>query len=167
MRHLKRSAGFVIMLLAANLVFAQNGTTPNLSYDFEQKRLECLLALNKDSVVQTIAPNSEKYLLLDFSFVGCRGCMKELPKLDDLGQELKDKLDIVIVWNAADYNFWKSYVINNYSRSGYINLCDSEGTISSALKLEVAPSYLLFDKEGQLLKQWKGRLPGSIKKYME
>lgn len=138
----------------------------NVGYDPVEKKFSYLTAINKDNQEQRIENSNGKYLLLDFSSPGCVWCIKGIDGLVDFDSKYKNQLEIVMLWNDFVYDDWLNYQKEHQSKITFNNLLDENGAIFKAMGIDVYPTYMLFNPEGDLVKKWKGgKLPKDITKY--
>lgn len=138
-----------------------------VSYNSMNKKFNYLIATDRDSVKTRIEPNGDKYILLDFSTIGCIPCLLGIEHLVEIDKKYRDKLEIVMLWNEFSYKGWMSYTPKYLSKITFTHLLDESGVIFKAFDPKTYPTYLLFDKSGTLIKKWSGKLPKNFDKYLE
>jgi thiol-disulfide isomerase/thioredoxin len=122
----------------------------------------------------------DKVILLNFMFIGCRGCMQELPDLAKLEQSgFKDFMIVTIMGNGIEdiksyqgtgdtskvfyqiRKMWKSESINHpiiaeceevkqYGPANGIRTCTDN--ISKVFQIRAYPTNILIDKKGVIIK---------------
>lgn len=128
----------------------------NVGYDSKIKHFTSVTAINKDSTKQTYKLTGEKYVLLDFSSSGCKPCIAHIDKLLKVDSVYSDKLDIVTLWNDREFRHWKNIAKKQKDKITWISLFDKNGAIHYAFKIKALPTYILIDKEGNVIKKWIG-----------
>lgn len=103
-----------------------------------------------DGNVVDISQFKGKYIYIDMWASWCVPCIKEIPYLQKLESDYKDK-DIVFLSVSidADGQAWKKTLAAR-NMHGH-QLIDSEHRLSSALGVASIPFFMLYDKEGRLL----------------
>jgi peroxiredoxin len=101
-----------------------------------------------------------KVVVVNFWFIGCAPCRVEMPGLNQLVAEFKDK-DVVFLALALDSaddlrKFLKTTAFN------YTVIADAEG-ISRSYEVSAFPTHVVIDKKGQIM----GRLTGGSDKRHE
>lgn len=97
----------------------------------------------------------KKYVLIDFSSPGCRFCVKSVPTLKKVETNYSQKLKLISYFvdrHKGDFLKFKK-------RRKWTTLWNKEGRYSDAFmkyKVEGTPNFLLFDKNGKLIKKWFG-----------
>jgi len=124
-----------------------------------------LTALDKDGNLVKISDFEGKYILVDFWASWCVPCKKGFPHLNELYAKYKDKGLVVIgisIDRAADEQKWSSAIekynlskwihIWSYKNKGENNICNLHDWMQDAS----IPHYILIDKTGNVIKQWRG-----------
>lgn len=90
-----------------------------------------------------------KYVYVDMWASWCNPCCKEVPHLQKLESELKNK-DVVFVSISTDTDVkaWKNKM-SELKMHG-IQLLDSDNSLSNALNVKMIPFFAIYDKEGKL-----------------
>lgn len=157
----------LFLFLFIGITFSQNPKS-EISYNQTTKRLEFITSINSDKQVQRINLGNNKYFLLDFSIPGCRVCVKDIPKVIELSKNNSNNLDVVMLWSYVNYDTWMMFTEKLHSANlSFQVLLDEYGITNKTFDIEVYPTYMLFDTNGQLVKKWQGRLPKKIEKYIE
>ena len=137
-----------------------------IGYDAENKHFTYLTAINKLNEEQKFEMKDDKNLLIDFSFSGCPPCIVDIDKLVKLNKELNDQLDILTVWNESDYEIWINSSKKQKDKITWLSLMDKNGSVIKAFGVKVFPTYILINKNGDVLKKWTGKFPKNIKKHL-
>lgn len=97
-----------------------------------------------------LAEYKGKYILLDFWTVGCAACLEALPKLTEIYEKQKDKLNIVSI-NMNAPSMWK--MRNKFNRMTWTNINDKKEYSGLATKygLKSTPLYVFVSPEGIIL----------------
>ncbi|MCK8141029.1 redoxin domain-containing protein [Flavobacterium sp. I-SCBP12n] len=99
----------------------------------------------------------KKYVLLDFSTDKCSWCLKAIPALEDLKENLKDNLEIITFYVDKTEEGFKN--IRNKHSENWIFLWDKEGRLSetfSKYRIFSTPTFFLFERNGKLIKKYEG-----------
>ena len=119
---------------------------------------------------QIIEENKGKVIFVDYWASWCKPCMKELKKINILHEKYKDK-DIVYVYLSVDLE-----VIPWQKASEKIGISDEKynlRTVTMAkskkyrFQLKSLPSYIIFDKKGNLVNSYAPRPSEKEKLYVE
>jgi len=121
-------------------------------------------ALDKDGNLIKISDFAGKYILVDFWASWCVPCINGFPHLKELYSKYKDKgLAVIAIstdfkedeqkWlNAIDKNDISEWIqILACKNEGEYNICNLHGTL-----LSLIPHYIVIDKSGNVIKQWRG-----------
>lgn len=111
-----------------------------------------------------------KPVIINFWASWCAPCREEMPFLQNIWTENKDKglifigIDVMDDTKAAQ-DFLKSFNID------YLNLNDSSGKVSNAYKVVALPATFFIDKQGNIIKKNYGPFLGDtgenlFKKYL-
>jgi peroxiredoxin len=95
-----------------------------------------------------------KYVLLEFSFTGCRGCILALPELKKLHEELGSQIQIVSLWRDRTREVWLNSQAEHKSQITWTNVWDPNAFAASLFDIEIWPTYVLIDPEGRVQSQW-------------
>jgi peroxiredoxin len=90
----------------------------------------------------------DKYLLIDFWGTWCKGCTQQLPSLKEFAETNKDKLQIIGL-SARDTKEQIERYISKHKVQWTIGYADDE--IIKKLRIDGFPTYMLLDKNGELL----------------
>ncbi len=163
----KQHVILIFLILKTFGGWSQELTNTNISYNPETKQLDYFTAINSDKSKVHIDFINTRFLLVDFSIPGCKGCVKGIPKVIEFSKKYKDKLDVVMLDCYADHKTWMLYYEHLHNANLPLQLLrDENGVISKAFDINVYPTYMLFDEKGVLIKKWEGRLPSGIDKYI-
>jgi len=123
-----------------------------------------LEALDSNGNLVKLSDFEGKYVLIDFWASWCVPCIEGFPHLKELYAKYKDKGLVVISisidakkdeqkWlNAIEkYNIGEFVHILSCKNNGKNNMCDLHETIPSPI-----PHYIVIDKSGNVIKQWRG-----------
>lgn len=90
-----------------------------------------------------------KYVYVDMWASWCNPCCKEVPHLQKLESELRNK-DVVFVSISTDTDVkaWKNKM-SELKMHG-VQLLDSNNSLSNALNVKMIPFFAIYDKEGRL-----------------
>jgi len=100
---------------------------------------------------------NDKFVLLEFYSSYCSWCRKAMPEIKKLASENKNNLRVITFNVDSNKEDWlKSYEKNKIS---WPSLHDDSGKLSEVYtkyRVYVTPTYLLFDKNGKLIRKWNG-----------
>ena len=102
-----------------------------------------------------------KYVLLEFSFTGCRGCILALPELKKLHNELGDQVQIVSLWRDRTRETWLNSQVEHKSQITWANVWDPNAFAASLFDVEIWPTYVLIDPEGRVKSIWSWARKGN------
>jgi peroxiredoxin len=93
-------------------------------------------------------------VLLDFWFVGCSFCKKELPFTKKLIEEFKDKnFKVIQICMRSDQDDWEKLKKDLVGIPLYSN-AQWDKKLTNSYKLAGYPRYVLVDEEGIILEGW-------------
>ncbi|HVF90474.1 MAG TPA: redoxin domain-containing protein [Blastocatellia bacterium] len=95
-----------------------------------------------------------KVVLLDFWATWCAPCREEMPHLEKLHRELKDKGLLVVGINTEDAKSARSFM----KKYGYtfMTLIDGDGAAATSYKVDAIPTVFVIDKEGKITGHYIG-----------
>ncbi|MDE7255353.1 MAG: TlpA family protein disulfide reductase [Helicobacter sp.] len=98
---------------------------------------------------QALAPHTMqgKAVVLAFFKNGCASCLKDLPKLNTMAQEQRDKL-VVLAINALDSPETIADMAQRFGWDSMILLKDELGITSKRYDVAVTPTLIILDKNG-------------------
>jgi thiol-disulfide isomerase/thioredoxin len=113
---------------------------------------------------------AEGFVLLDFWASWCGPCIKEIPILQELHSQHKEKLQIISIsvdedktqWQDAiakyDLSQWPQLITNN-TEEYYFR---EQANISLAYGVELIPCFMLIDRDGTIVGRWPHLTPDVI-----
>ncbi|MFC3416463.1 TlpA family protein disulfide reductase [Algoriphagus hitonicola] len=107
-----------------------------------------------------------KYVLLDFSFTGCAGCVKALPELIELQAELSNQVEFVTIWNDRTRRTWLEIQKEHKSRMNWTSLWDRNSFATKLFEIEIFPSFVLINPEGEVQSIWNGYSKGKLRRKL-
>ena len=121
-----------------------------------------------DSLENTVnlGLSSEKHLLVIASASWCGPCIKGIPKLGKIYEQLQDEIDLVSLWNDPDK---RTFINNHRDKKDLIlwtNLWDKYGLMANALEVKSYPTYMLFDPTGKEVKRWT-KVPDDVSNWIK
>ena len=90
---------------------------------------------------------AKKITLINFWFVNCMPCIKEIPELNKLKKDYGDRVNFVAI------SFDNSEKINNFLKNKEFNfdhLTDQRDIVENSFKVESYPKLLVSDSEGKI-----------------
>jgi peroxiredoxin len=98
-----------------------------------------------------------KVVLVDFWATWCPPCREELPIIEKLHKEFKDKNLVVLGISDEDKETIENFLKNN--RLTFPILLDEKGKVGKSYKVVAIPRLLLIDKTGRIRKDILGYNP--------
>jgi thiol-disulfide isomerase/thioredoxin len=108
-----------------------------------------------------------KYVLLDFSFTGCGGCIKALPELIEIYQKHGKDVEFVTIWNDNSRNIWEEKWKDHKALMTWTNLWDRTSLATRLFEIEIFPSFVLINPSGEVQSIWNGYSKGKLKRKLE
>jgi peroxiredoxin len=96
------------------------------------------------------------YTLMEFSVTGCVYCLKALPELKKINEELGDQIQIVSIWKDAKKSTWLNSLSDLKKQITWTNLWDPNGLATSLFEVQIFPSFVLINPEGEVQAIWNG-----------
>jgi|GEM_PF-1792841 len=91
-----------------------------------------------------------KVVLINFWFVACRGCVEEMPMLNEIVEAYKDRTDVVFLAPTGFDNKEKSEKFLTKRTFKYNILPDAKNVVD-AYKVQVFPQNFIINKQGQII----------------
>ena len=126
-----------------------------------------ITATNKKGEQQLFEKPNNKFLLIDFSSSSCRPCLEDIDKLVALNKDFRDKLEILSVWDDPKQETWLSIAKKQKDKITWVSLRDDSQAIFERFKINVYPTYVLIDPNGNVVKKWKGSGIDKVRKYLK
>jgi len=100
-----------------------------------------------------------KNVLLNISSLHCKWCSNALPKLEQIAEKNRDKLDVLILYldkDISDYDTLLKKQSNNWK-----TVWDPKNEFKEyrKYKINITPTFYLFDSNGKLIKKFDGYSP--------
>jgi len=161
------------------LIAALDIVPENLKAEWEYDEIKTYLTLNQSAraKIGAIAPDfslesksgeqfvlSEqkgKYVLLEFSYTGCRGCILALPELKKLHNELGNQVQIVSLWRDRTRETWLNSQAEHKNQITWANVWDPYAFAASLFEVKIWPTYVLIDPDGKVKSIWTGNNKGN------
>lgn len=140
--------------------------SPDYFYDKSTKKLSKIHGLDSLENLIELEPGGTDYTMVIASGTWCGPCIKKLPDLKKVYDDVSDKVMFVSLWNDTDLN---TFVNNHRDKKQVIswtNLWDKYGLMASALEVQSYPSYILFDPQGIEIKRWD-KFPNDLEQYYQ
>ncbi|QEC77552.1 peroxiredoxin family protein [Mucilaginibacter ginsenosidivorax] len=100
-----------------------------------------------------------KVVVLNFFFIGCPGCMQEVPELNDVVARYKGNDNVVFVSVSLDV---KSYIKKFMDDTPFnYQIIAEGGYLAKRYGIELYPTNLILDKTGKVALHWVGRSPSA------
>jgi len=131
-------------------------STKAFSYFKEQyldrKKFVTMNVVNDKKKAVTLNFNSHKYTLLDFWWVGCKGCYADMQELNQKSNALKEQLIIISINTDSRTEFEKSKKRFSKEKLSLKSYWDYDGTMSQKnIFFYKYPTNLLIDKNGYIV----------------
>jgi len=109
-----------------------------------------------------------KVVLLDFWATWCAPCVKAMPEMEKLQNRFAGK-DFVVLGVSIDEDPKKAVAFQQKRKLSYPVLLDDPKDPSwAAWKVRAIPAVFLVDREGQVVRQWRGKVdPKAVEKAVE
>lgn len=122
------------------------------------------LILNNGKTVQ-IDDLKGKVILLDFWHRGCLPCIKAMPDLIKLQEKYKEDLIIIGINDFDSQNEVTNYL--NYKKANYHSTYKSEKSLSKQLNINTFPTFIIINREGEMIETAIGFDKKHIKKTIK
>jgi len=93
-----------------------------------------------------------KILLLKCWLIGCVACVKEMPRLNQLMEQYKDRKDVIFVSLATDSKKDLNAFLKK-TKFSYAVVPDQGGYMSGPLGINIYPTHLIINKKGMIVKE--------------
>ncbi len=102
-----------------------------------------------------------KVVVLNFWFVACGPCLKEIPELNQMVEKYKNRNDVIFLAFALDK---KEEILKMISKNpfNYHIIPDSKEFIQNNYKVSMYPTHLVLDKEGKVAFHTSGYSPNTV-----
>ncbi|MBC7330544.1 TlpA family protein disulfide reductase [bacterium] len=131
------------------------GCAPKVNLEGKQATDFSLKAL--DGKLYKLSDLKGKVVLIDFWATWCPPCREELPIIEKLHQEFKDKNLVVLGISNEDRDTIADFLRNNPLT--FPILVDEKGNVGKSYKVVAIPRLLLIDKTGKIRKDILGYKP--------
>lgn len=100
----------------------------------------------------TSANTKGKILVLKCWFIGCVACVKEMPRLNQLVEQYKDRKDVIFVSLASDAKKDLNAFLKK-TKFSYAVVPDQNSYMSGPLGINIYPTHLIINKKGMIVKE--------------
>jgi thiol-disulfide isomerase/thioredoxin len=138
-----------------------------VGYNSENGTFQSLSASDKNGETVEYSRPADKYLLIDFSSSGCRPCLADIDKLVQLQNDFENELEILSVWDDPKLEAWLSIGKAQKDKITWTSLRDDSRAVFKKFEVDVYPTYLLIDPQGNVVKRWKGSGIEKVRKNLE
>jgi len=138
-----------------------------VGYDASKEKFHHLTALNKNKKSERYERPGDKYLLIDFAASWCKPCLEELDDLAKLQRKHTGSLELLSIWNDSDHSEWLNTAKKQKSYITWKSMRDETGAIFEAFGINIYPTYLLINPDGEVEKRVEGAYLKKIKKYLK
>ncbi len=108
-----------------------------------------------------------KYRLLDFSNSGCGPCFMALPEIKEAYEEYGSQIEVISIWDDKTKDIWLNSSKKHKDQITWTDLWDSEGYVTGLYQINILPSYILINPDGEIEKIWNSYRKGKVLKEME
>ena len=135
------------------------------------KALDFTLTSVDDKAITLSECYAKSFVLLDFWASWCGPCIREIPELQELHSQHKDRLQIISISVDEDKVQWQDAVVK-YGLSQWPQVIASnneeyyfaeQGNTALAYGVEQIPCFILIDKNGIIVGRWSHLTPDTIK----
>ena len=135
------------------------------------KALDFTLPSVDDKAITLSECYAKSFVLLDFWASWCGPCIREIPELQELHSQHKDRLQIISISVDEDKVQWQDVVVK-YGLSQWPQVIASnneeyyfaeQGNTALAYGVEQIPCFILIDKNGIIVGRWSHLTPDTIK----
>lgn len=118
--------------------------------------------------LQKYVPN-DKYVLFDFWGTWCVPCMANLPNLKKIHHKYKNVLTIVgMAYDKTATEVENTLRKEHITWDNYLIEKNADLNILNQMNVTVFPTYKLFNKKGELIKTWTGKInTKELKEYLK
>ncbi len=101
-----------------------------------------------------------KVVVMNFWFINCPPCRKEIPQLNEIVESYKDNKDVVFIAVALD----EKYALVDFLKTTPFkyNIIDNGRYIASSYNIHLFPTHVVLDKEGKVIFHTSGLAGGTI-----
>lgn len=108
-----------------------------------------------------------QYRLLEFSFSGCKPCIDALPEIGEIHQRFGDELEVISIWNDRSKETWLNSSKKYKDMILWTDLWDESGFVTKLYQIDIWPTYMLINPDGEIEQIWRGYLKGRMLRKME
>lgn len=135
------------------------------------KALDFTLTSVDDKAITLSECYAKSFVLLDFWASWCGPCIREIPELQKLHSQHKDRLQIISIsvdkskaqWQDAiakhELSQWSQLIANNNEESYFVE----QANTALAYGVEQIPCFILIDTNGTIIGRWSHLTPDTIK----
>ncbi|MGN6164446.1 MAG: TlpA family protein disulfide reductase [Flavisolibacter sp.] len=118
----------------------------------DRKKFIAMNVINAKEKAVTLNFDSRKYTLLDFWWVGCKGCYADMKKLNQKSNSLKNQLNIISINTDSRTEFKRSRLRFFQQKLSWKSYWDYDGVMSQKnIFFYKYPTNLLIDKNGYIV----------------
>lgn len=138
----------------------------NIGYDPANKTFEFLRAMNKNGDKELYQMPKNKFLLIDFSSTSCKPCLADIDKLLLLHNDFKKKVEILSIWDDPTQETWLNIAKNQKDKIIWKSLRDDSQAVFKKFEIDVFPTYVLINPQGQVVKRWRGTKIEKVREFL-
>ncbi|MCZ4410310.1 TlpA disulfide reductase family protein [Cryomorphaceae bacterium 1068] len=138
-----------------------------VGFDPENGTFQSLTASDKKGEKMEYKRPENKYLLIDFSSSGCRPCLVDIDQLVRLQSDFESELEILSIWDDPKLEAWLTIGKTQKDKITWTSLRDDSRAVFKKFEVDVYPTYLLIDPQGNVVKRWKGSGIEKVRKYLK
>lgn len=122
---------------------------------------------SREGIMISLSDFEGKYRLLDFSSSGCRPCFMAIPEIKEAHEKYGSEIEIISIWNDKTKDVWLNFSKKYKELITWTGLWDSDGYVNGLYQIEILPSYILINPDGEIEKIWNSYRKGKILREME
>lgn len=130
-------------------------------------------AITEDGAAVRLSDLNDKYILLDFTHIGCGPCWQSYPHLTEVQAKYKENLRVVTFHIDDMKDKWKEFAERRGIAVNWLTLWDIENKndVMKQYQIDGFPYYFLIDETGKIVEKIfgynKNKINSRLKKHLE
>lgn len=148
--------GLILYPPTRTKIIRQISFSPSINKEVERETLESYNWMLQSIITKDkldFRDTKEKIIFVSFWATWCPSCRAEIPMIQDLYKDYKDKMIFILVTNESREKVMEYYTKNNYNLPTYNSLSNPP---KNFLKTNKIPYSFLIDTKGKILIEKKG-----------